>query len=130
MLPVKVEVPRPETVRRFEVEKEVEEAMGKREASAVEVALKTWVIREPVNTPEPVTESAVPGVPVAMPKNPPAVRRAFSESVCSVTPLAPASEVERIIAPPAAFPVPLPPAMVRDAPILLVPEPDRKSTRL
>ena len=68
MEPVKVEVPWPETLMRSPTEKEVEEAMGKRLASVVEVALKILAVKESVKTPAPVTESAVPGVPVAMPR--------------------------------------------------------------
>ena len=68
--PVKVEVPAPATVSTLPTEKEVVEAMGKIEASLVEVALKIFAERESVKTPAPVTPRAVPGVPVAMPTDP------------------------------------------------------------
>ena len=53
--PAKVEVPRPEMFTRLAILNEVEEATGKMEASAVEVALKTRAWTELVNTPSPVT---------------------------------------------------------------------------
>src|SRR3989344_2408921 len=81
--PANVEVPMPETVIRFAMLNEVELAIGKMEASAVEVALKIFAVSESVMTPAPTTESGALMVEVAlMPRKPldASTLRKFAES--------------------------------------------------
>ena len=76
--PVMVEVPRPETVRRFAILNEVELAMGKEFTYDVEVTRKPEAVRREPNRPSPETESMAPGEVVPMPKDPAPLRRAVS----------------------------------------------------